>query len=667
MTRNHSKILFSFICFIFLTLTARANGTVDSMLEALKQPQTSDERMESLLGIASEKVNSNDVMALQYAEMALKIADSLGNKYNSGKANEYIGKSWKLLGDHNIALDYMFDALKIFKLLGKQDESAEILRSIGEIYRASARYDMSLQYLDEALKVFTETQNELGKGRTYDRVAAVSLELLYAQIDNAGLRNAFHNGEIKFDEYYMQHQEFRLLFDSVVTFAKKTLDISKSLQNNELAISALMLLGTVNSFACRMDIADGYLKQALEVTRNTKNFPDLALVYINISAYYEKIGKYSLAIQNALIAYDLAKKTEVLVYIKYSAHILSSCYEKVGKFKESLFYLNEAFVAHDKTFSRDLNAKLASLQNRFELEKNELALDRSRTTVRYQLVLFVSILGLHFVIFVILFFKNKNQKKTNLELNQKNLIISEQKNSLEDSNATKDKFFSIIAHDLRSPIGSFLQIAEMFDTQSDLFTDEDRATISKELHKSARNVFNLLENLLTWSRIQRNIIVPNFVIANSDDLIENITEEMTSLANQKNIMLNVRNHCNTTIRIDVQMALTVLRNLLTNAIKFTNRGGQISISAERTNNGELLFEVADSGIGISEDSLEHIFSMTNKVSKPGTEGEPSSGLGLVLCKEFVAINNGRIWAESELGVGTKFKFTVPIHSNTETK
>ncbi len=665
MTSNLNKI-FLFICFIFLTLTARAKGPTDSLLEAIKQPQTSDERMETLLVIASEKVNNNDVMALQYAELALKIADSLGSKYNSGKANEYIGKSWKLLGDHNIALDYMFDALKIFKLLGKPDESAEILRSIGEIYRASARYDMSLQYLDEALKVFTETNNELGQGRTYDRVAAVCLELLYAQIDNLGLRDAFHNGNIVFDEYYTKHQEFRLLFDSVETFAKKTLDISKSLQNNELAISALMLLGTVNSFACRMDIADGYLQKALEVTRSTRDFPDLALVYINISAYYEKIGKYSLAIRYGLVAYDLAKKTEVLVYIKYSSHILSSCYEKIGSYKESLFYLNEAFVAHDKIFSRDLSAKLASLQNRFELEKNEIALDRSRTTVRYQLVLFVSILGLLFVIFVILFLKNKNQKKANQELNHKNFIISVQKNSLEESNATKDKFFSIIAHDLRSPIGSFLQIAEMFDTQSDLFTDEDRATISKELHKSARNVFNLLENLLTWSRIQRNIIVPNFVIANSDDLIENISEEMASMANQKNILLDVRNHCNTPIRIDIQMALTVLRNLLTNAIKFTNRGGTISLSTEKTNDGELLFEVADNGIGIAKDSLEYIFSLTNKVSKPGTEGEPSSGLGLVLCKEFVAINNGRIWAESEVGVGTKFKFTLPIHSNTET-
>lgn len=664
MARSKTILYILFGLIIPLTPLFALDGS-ESLLAELKSVNTEEQRMELMLSIANIKANNNDVMALQYAERALKIADSLGQKFKAGLANEYIGKSWKLLGDHNIALDYMFDALKIFKLLNEKNESAEILRSIGEIYRASARYDMAIQYLDEALKVFTETNNELGKGRTFDRYAAVCLELLYHQIDNAGLRETFHNYGIEFDEYYTQHQEFRLLFDSVETFAKKALDIGLSQHNNELIISSYMLLGTVNSFACRMEIAEDYLQKALEVTRIATSYPDLSLVYINIAAYYEKMGRYSLAIQYGSIAYNLAEETEVLVYVKYSSHILSSCYEKTGDYKKALFYLDKAFLAHDRIFSRDLNAKLASLQNRFELEKNEIELDRSRTTVRYQLILFVSILALLLVIFVILFFKTKSQKKANQELNLKNQIISEQKDSLEKSNATKDKFFSIIAHDLRSPIGSFLQIAEMFDTQSSLLTEDDKVSISKELHKSARNVFNLLENLLTWSRIQRNIIVPNILIVNSDDILENISSEVFSLANQKEIALQIHKNGNTLVTVDIQMVLTVLRNLLTNAIKFTNRGGQINLSATKISDNELLFEVADNGIGIASDIVGNIFSLTNKISKPGTEGEPSSGLGLVLCKEFVTINNGKIWAESEIGVGTKFKFTVPIHDDSQ--
>ncbi len=244
---------------------------------------------------------------------------------------------------------------------------------------------------------------------------------------------------------------------------------------------------------------------------------------------------------------------------------------------------------------------------------------------------------------------------------QKNQLIEELtqiKEKLENANSEKDKFFSIIAHDLKSPFSGFLNLTKMMADDVMDFTMRDLVDFTRSLQESADGLYKLLENLLEWSRIKRGVTSFDPEINNLNMLVQSNFYIIQQTANQKDIKLI--NNVNEELEIfaDIPMINTVFRNLISNAVKFTPKKGSITIFAEKTV-GELCITIQDTGIGMSEDILGKLFKVDQKVSRPGTEGESSTGLGLLLCKEFIEKHGGRIWVESEVGNGSKFKFTIP--------
>jgi len=240
--------------------------------------------------------------------------------------------------------------------------------------------------------------------------------------------------------------------------------------------------------------------------------------------------------------------------------------------------------------------------------------------------------------------------------------IQEQNIQLQELNSTKDKFFSIIAHDLRSPFSGFIGLTKFM---ADGIMNMDKVEVQKmsiAIQETAQNLFKLLENLLEWSRIQRGMIPfdPSFCIVSF--LIEPTIELMRGSLTQKNIELVNQIPQKFALKADVFMLNTILRNLISNAIKFTQRGGKIILSAEEQDSN-YLFLVEDSGIGMSSNTVGKLFKIDQKVSRLGTEGEHSTGLGLILCKEFINKHGGKIWVESEIAVGSKFYFTIPKYFN----
>jgi len=229
---------------------------------------------------------------------------------------------------------------------------------------------------------------------------------------------------------------------------------------------------------------------------------------------------------------------------------------------------------------------------------------------------------------------------------------------LETLNAEKDKFFSIIAHDLRGPLSAFMEATKILTEEIQNMSYEEIREISKELNKEASSIYALLENLLEWSRLQRGVLKFEIKNVKLPELVRTAIEPLRAAAVSKNIEIELNIPAGAEVEADIHMIETVIRNLISNAIKFTP-GGKITVSAEKSDEKFIKVGIKDTGIGVPSEMIPHLFSLTGNVNRPGTEGEPSSGLGLLLCKEFVEKHGGKIWVESEEEKGSLFSFTIP--------
>jgi signal transduction histidine kinase len=244
------------------------------------------------------------------------------------------------------------------------------------------------------------------------------------------------------------------------------------------------------------------------------------------------------------------------------------------------------------------------------------------------------------------------------QLEQKNKELSKQAERLIELNATKDKFFSIIAHDLRSPFNSILGLSEMLAEHISEKQTDDLAKFSHLIRNTAKQTLDLLTNLLDWSSSQTDRIefTPEY-FSLSAVVIENV-ELLEEMARQKSIRIDLELDQNLVVFADKEMIRAVLRNLLSNAIKFTENGGQIKLNTN-TDEKEWVLNVQDDGIGIEKTMQQKLFRIDETFSTKGTQNEKGTGLGLILCKEFIDKHNGKIWVESELGKGSTFGIALP--------
>ena len=223
---------------------------------------------------------------------------------------------------------------------------------------------------------------------------------------------------------------------------------------------------------------------------------------------------------------------------------------------------------------------------------------------------------------------------------------------------TKDKFFSIIAHDLRSPFSAILGLSGLLTSY---FDDYDRASIKEsveQIDKASKQAFSLLENLLEWARSQTGRMDYSPSNFNLVDLVHETILVAQPFANKKGIKLESVTPINTLIKADRNMIYTILRNLISNALKFTPQHGKVTVSINETVDN-IVFSVADSGVGISPENMAKLFKIDETFTNTGTDNERGTGLGLILCKEFVEKHLGHIWVESTLKSGSIFFVQIP--------
>jgi signal transduction histidine kinase len=269
----------------------------------------------------------------------------------------------------------------------------------------------------------------------------------------------------------------------------------------------------------------------------------------------------------------------------------------------------------------------------------------------------IVILGFLGVVVVLSLSYNKARKKANELLQEKNEQISEQHEELVRLNQTKDKFLSIIGHDLRNPIGAFKDVVSQLADFPEMFTDELRKQILEELRDEAESTYFLLDNLLLWAKTQKhniqfkpeklklNMVIKNNIILNSR-IAERKGVEIKSNVDEENL-----------VYADHNMVDLILRNLISNAIKFTPGKGKVELSVVPKDDF-LEIAVKDTGVGIPEKDIARLFDQNDHLSTYGTDNEKGSGLGLILCKEFADMNGGTISVQSLKSKGSTFSFTL---------
>ncbi|MFZ4464351.1 MAG: histidine kinase N-terminal 7TM domain-containing protein [Bacteroidales bacterium] len=226
-------------------------------------------------------------------------------------------------------------------------------------------------------------------------------------------------------------------------------------------------------------------------------------------------------------------------------------------------------------------------------------------------------------------------------------------------NVEKDKLFALIAHDLRGPIHSFVALTGMFTDESYNLTREEIIEMSHSMNKSAQSVQGLLENLLEWSKLQKAAVVIAKENLNLEEIIGQSIRVLSDMFIRKEIKLQVLVDPSMMVIGDEKMLNSVIRNLVTNALKFTPRRGSVTISATNLKNGFIQTDVKDTGIGMNHDVIMNLFQIDQNVGRPGTEGEATSGMGLLLCKEFIEKQGGKISVQSEVSKGSTFSFLLP--------
>jgi signal transduction histidine kinase len=299
----------------------------------------------------------------------------------------------------------------------------------------------------------------------------------------------------------------------------------------------------------------------------------------------------------------------------------------------------------------------------------ELVYDYSSKTERYidliisNCILFVATLVVIKIFMGIYEKANITLSKHTQELQTAEKNLKKANKDLEDTNKTKDKFFSIIAHDLINPFNSMLGFSELLCRDYDILDDEEKKEYLKIIYSSIENTHKLIDNLLIWSRTQKGTIDFNPEYKNLYLLATQTVDLLHLSALNKSITITTEIPKEISLYTDEYMFSTILRNLLSNAIKFTENKGKIKIEAQEDNSRFIQISVEDNGVGISKEKQSHLFDLNKSTSTEGTENEVGTGLGLFICKEFTEKHGGEIRVESEPGIGSRFLFTIPANKD----
>ena len=640
-------------------------------------------RLLRILGNATFFVG-NERQALEYFEQSISVYRELGLKSGVGAVLHNIAFVRERQNDYSGAMRNYLEAALLFS----EDNNTEYLGTayvrLGNIYNLLGRYDKSLEYHTLALNIHEKIKDSIRTAHSYNNIGNVYLSLedyktaltFYNKAVNMArtmeedpilppLYNNMGLANIGIEEYAKALDYFRL----AIELARKT-------NRLDVRINSLMHTGSVYLL---MNENDRAMVALMEAQRMVNNSPDRylkATVAGRLAQLYLKEERYDEAIASYRDALSLSKDINSFPLLLEIYAGISSAFEGKNDLKRAYEYLELHRVIADSIYNTKSNERLNLLRVGFESQNMErenqllkqqniysqLALDRQRT-IR-NLLIIISVIVVLSSFFLYSLYQSKNEK--NILLADRNMQVVRQKDELNHLykeqyklNETKNKFFSIIAHDLKSPFQSILGFSELLSYEYENLTEQQRIDASRNILKVSNETFRLIENLLEWGRTQTGTASATFKTFNVRELVLSTLPVFETQLEKKSLKITTDLPPLLQGWADPDMIMAVIRNLVSNAIKFSPLGSEISINTRLSQN-RIYISVVDSGEGIPQDIKDRLFTFDPKVQRTGTQGERGTGLGLTLCKEFMELNDGNIEFESEPGEGSTF--SIVMHS-----
>jgi len=570
--------------------------------------------------------------------------------------------------DYGQSMDSFIQALAIEDSLDLRDRQAFTYLAIAHVYQDVSDYDKSAEFLEKALNLNEMRGNpevlalilinmgkvNASKGRIEDAFENFNKVLSLketVQKPNVEADALFNLGHL----YTLQGQ-----YDEALRQHKLSLSIRRSVDDKKNEARSLNDIGELYKMMKNYEKALANYVVALEIRQVLRDRPGAAESFNNIGDLYYQQRNLTRAIANLELGLDAARESDDQHQMRTSYEYLSACYEALGEYKKALEYKGHFFAINDLIHGDENEQQLSRTQNRYEIVKKETQIAQHQKELEDQknfrnflfllLVLSGIIVGLIIYLYVI-------QKRSNARLKIAHEKVNQQNLELQELNATKDKFFSIISHDLKGPLNSLTSFSSLLINHTDSLSKEEIKMFASDFDKSLKNLFALLENLLEWSRSQTGNIEFTPETFDLAAMLEENKELLKAQAQNKKITLVNDNTGPLLISAHKNSINTVVRNLISNAIKFTPEEGRITLSVLKQN-GEVVASITDTGVGMSQNVIDKLFRIDSKHSTKGTANEKGTGLGLILCKEFVEKNGGRIWVTSREGEGSVFYFTL---------
>ncbi|MGQ7868866.1 tetratricopeptide repeat protein [Sunxiuqinia sp. sy24] len=667
------------ILFVLVWISASATGQnmTDSLL--MKLPQlTGVERAEALVELAYEYSATDSVRSITMADEAIGLAGILNDSLLLGLAFFNKAECYYYFDNYKAALNNYKVAENIFKQRADSVNLVETYNAIGLVFYFTGEYNLSVAQFYKALSFFRygePVENEAlahvysNLGMVFSRIGEYDKAIQnyrYAAKVNTTIADLYSLG-VNYNgigvAFYNKEQ-----YDSAKIYYTQALKLFQQQGNQQREAIALNNIANIYvNTGDSLQKALEYYEQAVVVFDELGDLRNKAFTLEGLGSVYRELKNYDKAIQAFHESLNLID-SHVYYLRQLNYYDLALTYERMGRTGDALSAFKLYSEYKDSLLQEERMNQVSELEQKYQSQQNMAEIERlsvSRQIDQLQIrrdkelraIGIVAILALVAVVFL-LSVAYLNKRRLNELLHRKNERIEEQRTELERLNASKNKFFSIIAHDLKNPFHTVMGYSSLMHREYSQFTEEERKKYAGDIYKSANSIFRLLHNLLNWSRSQTGVLEYAPQRLNLRDIYMDLENLLKPYAEQKNIRLLNDIPEGTSIFADPMMLEAILRNLLNNAIKFTHEDGWVKINAQNDEH-RVIVCVEDTGLGMSGDEMDCLFQIDSKVKRKGTNKEDGSGLGLLVCSEFVQKNRGHIWVDSQPGEGSRFYFSIP--------
>lgn len=661
-----------FFLFGFSISKAQESSTViDSLFDEIRFAQSDTSLANTYLGLAKHYKYQDPDSTLKYVTLAKTV--SQGSSYAKGiaKAAGYEAGVYFLRGEYKkVAETARFGLQQIEGVDNLEKLRADLLRIIGVSYGSIGNYDLSLRFFLDSQNIYETLNDSTSVITSLNNIGVVHLKLnnfeealeIFLELNRVADFSDPNNVTIPVNLGFIYYELNQI--QEAKEQLQRALNYAGDIDQRAYGLSYFKLgeiYATENDYANAIEAFNasiGIFKDLKNELQQVQSLNGLASVYLELNDLQE-------AEVLANKALEISTRHKGLPEKKNSLKTLYFINKRSNKFSEALNYFESFQEVSDSLQNGEVNSEIARLTAEYEFyqRENELLLQQKEQELKTQaqinrqkllLIGSVIIIGLALLLIIFMYRTNLHKKETNTLLSLKNAEIQDKAEKLEQSNSVKNRLFSILAHDLRGPLSSLYGAFHLIELNT--IPKEELDKIIPDVAKRFKYTSTLLNNLLQWSQSQMD----GYKVAPSAfDLISLLEEKSLLLQTkmeEKNITLTLPKG-EYIVYADRNMMDLVVQNLISNAIKYSFKSGKIDISI--TNHQEnVKVSIKDTGIGIKPENLNRIFS-DEFYTTVGTNSEKGTGLGLMLCKDFVARNNGEIWVENDPDTGSTFYFTIP--------